>query len=442
MHILDVDAAWTAQGLLEPCQIGIQDGHVVGIWPSGTHRGAERLAGRLLLPGLVNAHSHAFQRAFRGHVQWASDPADDFWSWRDRMYATANRLDPDGVEAVSALAFLEMVESGVTHVGEFHYLHHAPGGAPYDDPDELAKRVVAAARRVGLRITLLRVAYARGGPGVPLRADQARFGDDSPDRVLEAIERLRALEVDDGVTIGLAAHSVRALDGDWLRALSAFDGVVHAHVSEQQAENEACRAEHGRSPLAVLSEAGLVHRRFTAVHLTWPQPGDLELLASCGGSVCACPTTELDLGDGFLPREVAERVPVCLGSDSHAAIDLWWEARSVELHLRGVHRRRNVLALIGERDGLAERLLEMATIRGSAALGAPAAGIEVGARADFVVLDLDRAAADGVPPLVAAAFVARPEWVDQVWVAGEPVVSAGGHPEAEAIRARAQRYLD
>ena len=287
----------------------------------------------LVLPGLVNAHSHAFQRAFRGHVQWKAAGKDDFWSWRDRMYATANRLDPEGVQAVSALAFLEMVKSGITHVGEFHYLHHAPDGTRYEDPDELAKRVLAAAEQVGLRITLLRVAYARAGVGKPLRPDQARFGDRDPEDVLAAVERLSA-HASDRVRIGLGPHSVRALDADWLRALGAYEGIVHTHVSEQRAENEACRSEHGASPLQVLADAGLVGERFTAVHLTWPRQGDVQLLEEAGGSVCACPTTELDLGDGFLPAEVMDRLPVCVGSDSHAVIDLWQEMRSLELHAR------------------------------------------------------------------------------------------------------------
>lgn len=443
MQVLEVDAVWTPDGIRTEQQVGIADGRVAGIWPAGTHAGAEPLPGRLMLPGAVNAHSHAFQRAFRGHVQWRASGADDFWSWRDRMYATANRLDPDGVEAVSALAFLEMIESGITHVGEFHYLHHAPDGTPYADPEELALRVVAAARRVGLRITLLRVAYARAGAGLPARPDQARFVDARPEDVLAAIERLRRLEQDPMVQVGLAAHSVRALDRAWLDVLGTFDGVVHAHVSEQPAENRACVEEHGVSPLEVLHRAGLVHDRFTAVHLTWPLDGDVERLASAGGSVCACPTTELDLGDGFLPRAAAQALPICLGSDSHAVIDLWQEARSVELHLRGVHTERNVLAPEGAgRDALASHVLEMATTNGARALGVSECGVAVGAPADLVTLDLRRSATQGVPPLAAAAFVAHPSWVDGVWVSGEAQVCDGRHPLREAIWSAAAPYLE
>ncbi|HHO53300.1 MAG TPA: formimidoylglutamate deiminase [Deltaproteobacteria bacterium] len=441
MLVLEPDGVWTPQGLKTGHVVEIEDGWIIGVVPAPRHPVSHPLPGRILLPGLVNAHSHAFQRAFRGHVQWRSAEHDDFWSWRDAMYAVASRLDPEGVEAVSALAFLEMAEAGVTRVGEFHYLHHQPDGTRYADPDELARRVIAAAMSVGIRIALLRVAYARGGPGVPLRPDQARFGDADPDDVLAALQRLDGATADPRITLGLAPHSVRALDADWLRALSAFDGPVHAHVSEQPAENEAAIAEHGASPLAVLADAGLVRGGFTAVHLTWPLAGDLELLQAAAGSVCVCPSTELDLGDGFLPVEARLRLPLCLGSDSHARIDLFAEARDLELHARGLAGRRNVLTPPGQRHGLAHRLLQAATVAGDRALGGAGQGIAAGAPADLVAVDLRRTAAWGVPPLEAIAFTATPEWVDTVWVAGEPIVSGGYHPKAEAIRARARPWL-
>lgn len=411
----------------------VQEGRVVGVEP-GAIGGA-----RLMLPGLVNAHSHAFQRAFRGHVQWRAAGSDDFWSWRDRMYAVANSLDPEGVEAVAALAFLEMLEAGITHVGEFHYLHHQPDGSRYADPDELALRVLAAARRVGIRLTLLRVAYARAGAGLPLRPDQRRFGDRSPDEVLAAVARLRQRAPD--VVVGLAPHSVRAVPLEWLRELAGFDGPVHAHVSEQPAENDACAREHGRSPTQVFEDAGLVSRAFTAVHLTHPLPGDVALLESAQSAVCVCPSTELDLGDGFLPVDARLRLRACLGSDSHAVIDPWQEARDLELHARGLAGRRNVLATDHAVEGLAARLLGAASTEGSRALGADDRGLVPGAPADFVILDLDRPAADGVPPLCAAAFSATPAWVDEVWVAGRRWVERGRHLDRDAVRAAARPYL-
>jgi formimidoylglutamate deiminase len=425
---------WTGARTLEDGAVAFAGGQIAAVRAGGAVGGR-----RLALPGMVNAHSHAFQRAFRGHVQWRPAGRDDFWSWRDRMYAVANALDPDGVEAVTALAFLEMAEAGFTTVGEFHYLHHRPDGVPYGDPDELAQRVIAAANRVGIRLVLLRVAYARAGVGQPLRDDQRRFGDRDPDDVLRAIERLRRAHPE--VRVGLAPHSVRAVPVDWLRAFAGFDGPVHAHVSEQPAENEACAREHGASPTAVFAAAGLVSPRFTAVHLTHPCPGDVDLLAAAGAAVCACPSTELDLGDGFLPVDARLRLRTCLGTDSHAAIDPWRELRDLEAHARGLAGRRNVLAPDGERDGLAERLLRAGSVEGARALGGGGEGIEAGAPADVVVLDLDRPAADGAPPLASAAFVAGPDWVDEVWVAGRRIVAGGRHMDREAIRAAAARYL-
>jgi formimidoylglutamate deiminase len=440
VQIVRAGHAWVGGELARDVAVVVEGGRIAAIGAGADHPLAPARPRGLLLPGLVDAHSHAFQRAFRGHVQWRAADRDDFWTWRDRMYATANALDPEGIEAVSALAFLELAEAGVTRVGEFHYLHHQPTGAPYDDPDELSHRVIAAALRVGIRICLLRVAYLRAGPGAPLRSDQRRFGDRGPDEVLAALDRL-GRHPDPRVTVGLAPHSVRAVDGASLRELASWRGVVHAHVSEQPAENEACLAEHGRSPLAVFETAGLLSDRFVAVHLTWPLEGDRERLVGAGAAVCVCPSTELDLGDGFLPVAVREAARTCLGSDSHAVADPLGEARQLELHARGLAGRRNVLAPPGSRDGLAKRLLSAASVEGDRALGGPGAGLAVGAPADLVLVDLDRPAADGVPPLEAAAFVSTPEWVDEVWVGGRRIVAGGRHPERDEIRARARRHL-
>lgn len=398
------------------------------------------LDSHLLMPGLVNAHSHAFQRGFRGHVQWA-DGDDDFWSWRDAMYALANRLDPDGVEAVSRLAFLEMAEAGFTTVGEFHYLHHAPDGARYADPDALARRVVAAARAVGLRICLLRTVYAAAGIGVPLRADQRRFGDLRPEEPLAAVGRLRADNADPLVSFGLAPHSVRAAPLAWLPEYASFDGPIHAHVAEQPAEVNACHAATGRSPVQVFADAGLVDARFTAVHLNHPSPGDVERLAAAQATVCACPSTELDLGDGWLPLDARRTLRVAVGTDSHARIDPFAEIRAVELDGRGQAGRRNVLSPRGDRHGLAARLLRSGARAGARALDLALGELLPGRGADFVAINLDRAAADGVPPLEAAAFVATPEWVSHSFVGGAPVIVDGRHPRRDEIRAAARRAL-
>ena len=371
--------------------------------------------GQALLPGFVNAHSHAFQRGLRGHVQW-SRGEDTFWSWRDRMYRLANQLDADGIVAVSRLAFLEMAQAGFTSVGEFHYLHHLPEGTPYADREELARRVIRAARDVGLRICLLRVAYHRAGPKKDRTREQRRFCDDRPQQVLDAVRRLGAIE-DPAVSVGLAPHSVRAVPREWLEAFAEFDGVVHAHVSEQPGENALCRDEHGMSPTALFHETGLMSPRFVAVHLTFPQAGDAELFRATGAQVCACPTTELDLGDGFLPVDHLEGVPLSIGTDSHAQIDPFAEIRAIELHARGVQGRRNVLA-DEDPDGLANRLLGIGTAGGAQALGLDAGAIEVGKLADFVFVDLGHTLLAGARPLPALALAAHPGLVTETWVAG------------------------
>ena len=425
MTLLHPDAVFTGSELRTDTAVRIEDGRIAAL--EAPTAAAERVRG-LLMPGMVNAHSHAFQRAFRGHVQWRGPGEDDFWSWRDAMYRTANRLDPDGIFRISRLCFLEMAEAGITQVGEFHYLHHQPDGTRYDDPDLLARRVIDAALDVGIRIALLRVVYARNGAD-PLRDDQRRFGDRSADEPLAAVQRLASIS-DERVSVGLAPHSVRAVPADWMPELASFSGPIHAHVSEQPGENAFCQQAYGATPLQVLANGGLVHDRFTAVHLTFPTEGDVALMRDRHATVCACPVTEQDLGDGFLPLE-ARTLNVCVGSDSHARIDLFEEARSIELHARALAGRRNVLAPPDDRHGLARRLLRIATVDGARALGSPSDGIAIGAPADLVLIDLDRPAAAGVPMQEAAAFLANPEWVDRVWVAGREIVRKGRHPRRE-----------
>lgn len=393
----------------------------------------------LLIPGFVNAHSHAFQRAFRGHVQWSPVGRGDFWTWRERMYEFANGLDPDGVEAVSRLAFLEMVEAGITAVGEFHYLHRTRTGELYDDPDELALRVIRAARSVGLRIHLLRVVYAAGGLGVALGPDQQRFRTDDLDEALAAVSRLGS-HPDPCVTAGLAPHSVRAVPPAWWPQIAHFPGTIHAHVSEQPAEVQATLAATGRTPLQLIAEAGVLSPRFTAVHLTHPTSGELDAMRSSGASIAVCPTTELDLGDGFLPLEAREGIPLCIGSDSHARIDPFEEIRALELHGRALAGKRLVMATPGEPHSLVDALLTAGTLNGAAALGLES-GIVAGAPADLVLLDLNRPAALGMPPLEAAVFAADPSWVDEVWVAGERIVAGGRHPRRDEVIEQARRYL-
>jgi formimidoylglutamate deiminase len=360
------------------------------------------------------------------------------------MYRLANSLDPDGVEAVSALAFLEMLEAGFTSVGEFHYLHHQVGGAQWDDRNELAKRVIAAGRDVGLRVALLRVAYGRAGAGLPPTDEQRRFCDTGPDAVLSAIAELRSSpEVADDpcVTVGLAPHSVRAVPDSWLREFSSFDGPIHTHINEQNAEIEQCLAEYGKRPCHVFAESGVVSSRFTGVHFTWPDSSEIELLKSLGGGVCACPTTEMDLGDGFLPIESLAGVELSIGTDSHARIDPFAEIRALELHARARLERRNVLVTSDDPSALAARLFEIGTLGGAKALELNCGRIAVGAEADLVTLSMTDTATSTGPILPNLVFASGPQSVRDVWVAGEPVVVDGMHPQRREIIARAQRAL-
>jgi formiminoglutamate deiminase len=417
-----------------------EDGRFTRVEPRGT--GAEdrdggvggtamgevvRLAG-VTVPGLANAHSHAFHRALRGRTQAG---AGDFWTWRERMYAVAADLDPDRYHALARACFAEMALAGVTVVGEFHYLHHGPGGVAYDEPNAMAEALRAAAADAGIRMTLLDALYLQGDvDGRPLDAVQQRFSDGDASRWVERVEVLRKAWTHDPTTrVGAAVHSVRAVDPASMAVVASLAEAaglpLHAHVSEQPAENAACEAVHGCSPVALLADAGVLGPAATGVHATHVTSADLDLLAATGSAVCLCPTTERDLADGIGPaRAVADRdVPLALGSDSHAVIDLFEEARAVELDERLASGRRGGLP--------AELLLAAATEVGAARLGWPDAGrLAVGRRADFATVGLDSVRLAGTRPddLVAGlVFAATAADVSDVVVAGRPVVSAGRH---------------
>ena len=346
----------------------------------------------LVVPGMINAHSHAFQRAIRGrtHRRGAHDPSS-FWSWRTQMYTAANALTPARIYEDTRACYREMLAAGITCVGEFHYVHHQPDGRPYDDPNELSMQVIAAARDVGIKLVLLEVLYLASGIGEPPLPEQRRFCDGDVDAYLARCDALRP-HLGGGVRLGLAPHSVRAVPARALAAVADYaahhDLVVHAHVSEQVAENEACRAALGRSPVAVFHEAGLCDRprTFTAVHAIHVDDADRTMLAS--QHVCACPTTEADLGDGTILAGALRRagVTVALGSDSNSIIDLVTEARSLELHERLATQRRLCVAHGDERP--AGVLLDAATVGGGSALGDAALGrLGVGDSFDAVVFD-------------------------------------------------------
>jgi formiminoglutamate deiminase len=379
--------------------------------------GAEVLRG-LTLPGLANAHSHAFHRALRGRAQRAKGT---FWTWRDLMYEVADRLTPDSYLTLARAVYAEMALAGITCVGEFHYLHHAPGGVRYGDANAMGEALLTAAREAGIRITLLDTCYLAAGFGEPPTAHQARFSDGT---ALAWAERAGALKGDATARIGAAIHSVRAVPAaDLATVAGALDGPLHVHLSEQPAENAACHAAHGRTPTQLLSDHGVLGPRTTAVHATHLTAQDIALLGGSGTGVCMCPTTERDLADGIGPAAAVRAAgsPLSLGSDSHAVIDLLEEARALELDERLRTGRRGHWS--------AGELLRAATAGGHAALGWGEAGrIEAGALADFTTVALDSVrTAGGGAAAETAVFAAGAADVRHTVVGGRWVVRDGRH---------------
>lgn len=340
----------------------------------------------LTLPGLANAHSHAFHRALRGHTQRGpthrgpnQSGRGSFWTWREQMYAVAAELTPETYFELARDTYAEMVATGITAVGEFHYLHHQRDGTPYDDPNEMGKALLAAADDVGIRIRLLDACYLNAGFGRPAEGVQVRFSDGDAHRWAERVTCF------DDPRVGAAIHSVRAVPPDQLPVVvEAARGLpLHVHLSEQVAENEACLAATGATPTQVLAEAGVLGPLTTAVHATHLSAADISLLGDSGTTVCLCPTTERDLADGIGParRLYDAGVTLTLGSDSQAVIDLFEEMRGVEMHERLASQQRGHWSAL--------ELLAAATYDGHRSLGFDDAGrIAAGQRADFVTLDL------------------------------------------------------
>jgi formimidoylglutamate deiminase len=379
-----------------------EDGFAVGIVPQAGPLPANCevvwLPGKAMLPGLVNAHSHSFQRLIRGRTESRRASGRDFWSWRGSMYHAAAALGPEEIYHVARMAFLEMALAGTTTVGEFHYLHRQPDGKPYGDPNLMAKQVIAAAASVGIRIALLRTAYQRSGYGLPQDPGQTRFLETTDEFLANAASLHR--EFHSGMAwVGVAPHSVRALPPDTLKEIGILareKGLsLHIHASEQPAEVEACLQEHGTTPVRLLAGLGLLTHRTTLVHAVHIDEGEMDLLAVAHASICSCPTTERNLGDGIFPaRAVMERgIPVAFGSDSQAQIGPLEDARELDYHLRLQEKQRSVLDQIDGED-LATRLFRCATENGAASLrGANALGhsdgtLRAGAPADFFTVDL------------------------------------------------------
>lgn len=352
------------------------------------------MPGKALLPGFVNAHSHSFQRLIRGKAESRVVSGRDFWSWRGTMYYAASRLDPQQVYDVARMAFLEMVLAGTTTVGEFHYLHNAPDGRAYEDPNLLSKQVIAAAKSVGLRVVLLRTAYLRAGFELPPEPGQSRFYE-SAKAFLRNVEALvNEVSAEGGrVRFGVAPHSIRAVPLGELHEIAAWARAnrlpVHMHVAEQVAENAACVREYGSTPVDLLAGEKILGPHFTAVHGVHVTAEEIAMLARAEATICSCPTTERNLGDGFVRADemLAAGVRFALGSDSQAQIDPLEDARELEYHLRLLQQKRAILDQVGGKT-LATHLFESATVHGARALAVPAGRLAAGECADFITVDL------------------------------------------------------
>jgi formimidoylglutamate deiminase len=411
-HTLVPDLVLDARGAHGGVGVTVEDGRIVEVGPDAE---GERLPGRALAPGFVNDHSHAFQRGLRGLVERIdpSRPHDDFWTWRERMYALAEGLTPNSMREVSRRCYNEMLSAGYTSVTEFHYVHHEPGGTPYGNPNALAEAVADAAEDTGIRLLLLPVAYARGG--VP------RIRDPSVAVFLRRVDALREwADTRPLVEVGVAAHSVRAVPRGWLEKIGGYarDGELplHVHADEQPREIEECEAEHGMRPVELLADVGFLGPRATVVHATHADGRELDLLAEHGASVCACPTTEGNLGDGFLPAEgiLGRGIRLSVGSDSHVRVDPFEELREIETGARRLSGRRNVLIPEGEISPT-PWLLRAGWGRN---------GLETGAPADFVEIELEHPNLVGIEAEAlpsALVFGAGAGTVAATWVAGRRV---------------------
>jgi formimidoylglutamate deiminase len=359
------------------------------------------LPGKAILPGLVNVHSHSFQRLIRGKSESRIISGKDFWSWRGTMYHAASQLDPQDVYDVARMAFLEMVLAGTTTVGEFHYLHNAANGQPYDDPNLLSRQVIAAAQSVGIRIALLRTAYLRSGYELPRDPGQIRFFESTGN----FLENMTALIEDCSanpteVRFGVAPHSIRAVPLPDLKEIAVWARArrlpLHMHVAEQVAENTACLREYGHTPVDLFNRERILGPDFTAVHAIHINSDEIAMLADADSIICSCPTTERNLGDGILAADnvMAAGIRVALGSDSQAQIDPLEDARELDYHLRLEQQQRAILDQIAAKP-LASWLFDCATVHGAQALALPGGDLTAGSLADFFTVDLHDVSVSG-----------------------------------------------
>jgi formiminoglutamate deiminase len=408
------------------------------------------------LPGVGNVHSHAFQRGMAGLAEHRGPEADDFWTWREAMYRFLDRLEPDDVVAIAAQAYVEMLESGFTRVGEFHYLHHAPDGSAYENAGEMMVSIAEAADHTGIGLTLLPVFYAHGGfGGTAPTPGQRRFISDTElySRLVESARR--AVARLDGASVGVAPHSLRAATPAELERVLELGttGPVHIHAAEQIREVDDCVAWSGQRPVEWLLDHVSVDRRWCLVHATHMTPGETLRLAESGAVAGLCPVTEANLGDGLFraPEYLHARGALGIGTDSNVAIDAAVELRMLEYGQRLLHRARNVLAIDPSRS-TGRQLFDAAVAGGARALGVAAAvlstplphGLVEGAAADVVTLDVEHAALGGRERdalLDSWVFTGGRDAVDCVWVRGRKVVSGGRHGARHDVAARYRRVI-
>ncbi len=438
--------AWLHGGWRQSVLLRIgADGHFAEITPDvSAPRGATVLPGAVL-PGMVNAHSHAFQRAFVGMAERRESAQDDFWGWRDRMYGVALRITPDQLQAVATQLYAELLLGGYTQVCEFHYLQHAPDGQPYADRLQMMQALIAAAQATGIGLTLLPVLYARAGFTQPaLRHDQRRFATDVG-QVLALRDAVRALRLP-RIDAGVAIHSLRAAAPaaitELAQALQGDAGPIHIHIAEQTGEVDDCLAATGLAPIEWLAQHVALDARWQLVHATHATGDEIQAVARSGAGVVLCPTTEANLGDGLcdLSAWLSTPTPLSIGSDSHVGRHWPAELRLLEYGQRLLLRQRNVGAAPQQgQPSTAARLFERHLAGGAAAAGFDKWGLRVGARADLLVLDADAAGLAGVPDpqlLDATVFAAEAPPFCEVWVAGQRRVVAGSLPAQASILQR------
>jgi formimidoylglutamate deiminase len=435
MKYLAPEYVYTPDGLQSNMVIAIDDdGYFSSISPAESRVGAQFMAlaapsefialpGIALLPGFVNVHSHVFQRALRGHTHRPLSERDTFWTWRNAMYAEAQQLTPDSLYEMATQTYREMLAAGYTSVGEFHYVHHQPDGQPYDNPNAMSEAILAAGREAGIRVVLLMTAYAQAGFNQPPTPGQRRFCDASVDAYLARVEALRV----QGAQVGVAPHSMRAVPEQWFRAIADYSRAhslpLHVHADEQQAEVEQCMAAFGCTPIELLARFHALGPLTTVVHATHANDEEIALLAQHHSTVCVCPTTEGDLGDGIAPYAelLTAHIPLAVGSDSNTRFDPIEELRWAEYTARMRYQRRRIL-IAGELDSPGPLLLDYGTKRGADALGLPTGAIAPGKLADFIGIDMLHPALHGWNSedlLDVLFFGTSAQVITQVWVGGK-----------------------